>query len=151
MLLELRDLRQTDNHDCCPAAARVAFSAFGYRYSHAALIDALHTSGMDGTDPRTLEAMLRKSGWHVLSGDMSVEDLKYQTRLGRPVIVLVTLDCGGHYVTVRGVHRNRVHFHDTRPANGGFVSLPTGEFEAVWHDFDRFGTDYRNFGLAIWP
>lgn len=150
MLLNVLDLRQIDNFDCGPAAARVAISAYGYRVSQASITNALFSNNMDGTDPRTLEAMLRKNGWRVLSGDMTIEDLKVQTKLGRPVIVLVTLDCGGHYVTVRGVRRGKVHFHDSRHYSGGFKSLPIQEFEAAWYDFDRFGAEYRNFGLALW-
>jgi ABC-type bacteriocin/lantibiotic exporter with double-glycine peptidase domain len=77
---------------------------------------------------------------------MTLDDLRHHHRLGRPVVCLVRIDGGGHWVVVRGVTRSRVHFHD--PADGR-QSLPFAEWESRWIDTDRAGTVFRQHGISV--
>lgn len=142
-MLCLPDIRQTRDFDCGRAAVASVYQFFEIRKRHSALC----TSSLDGTDPRTLEAYLRKDGFFVLSGDMTIQDLREQTKAGRPVIVLMTLHGGGHYIVVSGVARGKVCFQD--PVAGS-SKMDAGEFEEAWHDFDRFGQVFERFGIAVW-
>jgi len=143
-MIELSDIRQKGNHDCGHAAVRCVVAYFGCRYPN--LMSRLATTGMDGTDPRSIEGFLRQEGFLVQSGHMTITDLRHHTKLGRPVIVLVSWH-GGHYIVVSGVRRGYVYFQD--PAEGP-GRLDLGQFLQAWASFDRFGTIYNNFGIAAW-
>lgn len=102
----------------------------------------------DGTHPVVLEAAFRnKAKLQTFSGSMGLEHVRLLTGLGTPVCCLIKSEGEGHWVAVRGVLRNRVHFFD--PAEGN-RSLPAPEWEAVWYDEDSKGQSFRQFGLAVW-
>jgi len=78
---------------------------------------------------------------------MDVPTLKSLTSNGWPVCCLVKSEDTGHWVAVRGVQRGKVHFMDP---DQGFRALKTAEWEQNWTDFDRRGTVFRRYGLAVW-
>jgi len=147
MLLDLPDIRQSSDFDCGAATTNCVFTYLGYNKPRKFFLQMLGTNEMNGTDPRTLEAQIRREGYKVLSGDMAIEDLRSQANQGRPVILLVTLHGGGHYITSRGVQRGRVHYQDP---SCGPQSMKVNEFKERWNDYDRFGITYANFGIAVW-
>lgn len=134
---------QAGDADCGPACCSALLRYWGIRQSVQTCTGLLYTSGMDGTDPRTIEAFLRSHGLHVLAGEMSLEDIREQTRRGRPVLCVLQ----GHYVVALSVWRGRVYLHD--PAEGR-VALKSADFEARWRDTDRLGVRYERFGLSVW-
>lgn len=146
-MLETEDVRQAKDYDCGAAAMDTAFRLFGIRKSPNYFRKMLGTNGYNGTDPRTMEYFVRNEGFKVLSGDMEVDQISSQTRFGRPVILMVTLHDSGHYIVARGVSRGRLYYQDPLV---GRKSLPVGQFEDCWVDGDRFGFEYRKFGMVIW-
>lgn len=146
-MLKLPDIRQRDSFDCGAAAVHTVFKFLGHTMPYQFYINLLGSNGMNGTDPRCVETMVRQQKLKVISGEMTIGDLSSQTKMGRPVIVLVTLHNSGHYVVVSGVKRNYVYFQD--PAVGP-QKLKAVEFVNVWTDYDRFGMTYTNFGISVW-
>ena len=150
-LIDTKDIRQSDSFDCGAVAADVACRVHGVCKRKGYFRHLLGTNGINGTDPRTIEAFIRLEGLKVLSGEMDIHDLQFMTRRGKPVITLVTFETCGHYIVVRGVTgtgRNKfVHFHDPET---GRQKMPANEFIEVWRDYDRFGVSYKQFGIVVW-
>jgi ABC-type bacteriocin/lantibiotic exporter with double-glycine peptidase domain len=144
-MIALPDIRQRESWDCGPAAVRSALTALGYRPPDL-MATVLGTSPSDGTDPRAVESYLRREGLAVISGEMTLADLTHFTKTGRPVLCLVTKAGCGHWVTVAGRSRGRVHFQDP---DTGPSRLSDAAFLAEWIDHDRLGVTYRQFGLAV--
>lgn len=140
--IQLPDIRQDeDSAECALVAASIVWQHFGTRTR------IIPNTPLDGTSPDTLESVLWESGLSVISGSMDLDDLRYHTRRGRPVISLVTEHDGtGHYVVVCGVERNHVYYQC--PLDG-----PTKErsedFEVRWQDRTRRGVAYSHWGIAV--
>lgn len=142
MLLDLPDVRQRDGYDCGPAAIDCALAFLGVR-------TCAHVLGLanpvHGTAPDTVEALLRRADLPVLSGEMTLADLRHFARGGRPVLCPVALH-GGHWVVVRGVERGSVHYHC--PLNGR-QKMPRDEWLVHWRDDTTRGVTYSRWGLAV--
>lgn len=141
-LIDYPVIRQRTDYTC----GRVVYAAV------TALLDrrrSLKSDPWDGTHPVVLEAAFKNvARLKTFSGTFSLEHLKGTTGVGTPVCCLIKTDGGeGHWVAVRGVFRNRVHFLD--PAKGN-RSLTADDWLAAWYDEDPRGTDYRQFALAVW-
>jgi hypothetical protein len=136
--VDLPDLRQKGPADCGPTAWKVACQAVG-----AAGRRPLHTL-VDGCGPREIENALWHAGVGVQAGVMDVDDLRYHTKRGRPVICLVRSDGEGHWVVVGDVARGFVH-HQC-PVHGP-RKMRTAAFVAAWWDEDR-GVTYTRWGIA---
>jgi ABC-type bacteriocin/lantibiotic exporter with double-glycine peptidase domain len=145
-MLALPDVRQRFDYDCGAAATKTVLSFYGLK-TNTYVLAPLATNPIDGTDPRAIEATLRRSGLKVISGEMDLDDLKHHTKLGRPVICLIQLENVGHYVVVGSVKFNQVHFND--PTNGPSKNNLT-KFKDRWKDVDRLNTTYHQFGIAAW-
>lgn len=145
-MLVLPDMRQRFDYDCGAAATKTVLCYYGLKTGTYTLAP-LATNPIDGTDPRAIEATLRRSGLKVISGEMDLEDLKHHIKLGRPVICIIQLDNVGHYVVVGSIKFGQVHFND--PINGPSKNnLAT--FKERWRDVDRLNTIYHQFGIAAW-
>ncbi|HYE77948.1 MAG TPA: cysteine peptidase family C39 domain-containing protein [bacterium] len=143
------DRRQrADDEHCGAVCAAVALDLCGFAPDEATarVARGLPVTSLDGVDPRTMEAFLRRQGLRCQSGEMTVKDLAHHTRQGRPVLCLVA-DHGGHWVVVTGTYSRSVAYHD--PMDGTRARTPA-EWEAAWYDVDRYGCEYRRFGLAVW-
>lgn len=140
----LPDCRQRDSHDCGTACLRTLWQ---FHYGQQRKLIDLSTPA-DGLDPATMRAQLLKLGWNVLAGTMTVDDLRHFTAAGRPVVCLVTIDGGGHYVVVGGVWRGKVWHHC--PLNG-WTGQHIDEWQQSWHDSNADGVRYVNWGLCSWP
>lgn len=102
----------------------------------------------DGTHPVVLEAAFTNHAkLQTFSGSLGLDHLRLLTGLGTPVCCLIKSEGEGHWVAVRGVFRNRVHFLD--PASG-CRSLTTAEWADLWYDEDSKGQLFRQYGLAVW-
>lgn len=144
--IPLPDVRQQGPSDCgaaCAAAVLVHFGRLPLKYALDECSARLLTSGIDGTDPRAIEALFRAEGLRVQSGEMTLPDLRWHTDRGRPVVVVTR----GHYLVVRGLWYTTVYVHD--PLEGPKEPRQDA-FLVEWEDVDRFGTRYRSFGIAAW-
>jgi ABC-type bacteriocin/lantibiotic exporter with double-glycine peptidase domain len=144
-MITLSDMRQKNQYDCGIIAVKILLKALGKRMTPERLT-ALSTSPIDGTDPRAIESLLRKLGLHVLSGEMTWNDLAYFTQT-RPVICLVTLDSVGHWVVSSGIKDRKMHYQD--PSLGP-SSLGKRKWLEVWKEIDRLGASYRQWGITAW-
>lgn len=142
-MLDTPDVRQKDDYRCGPVCMDCAFRLLGARITASALDIA---SPIDGTHPAAIEHGFRAAGLNVCSGSMTVDDLKHHTRLGRPVLCSTAI-FGGHWVVVRGVQRKRVYYHC--PVEGR-KSLPVDTWVGLWHDFERTGHAFVQWGIATW-
>ena len=142
-MITLSDIRQKTDYDCGIVAVEVLLKALNMRLTADRSL-ALSTSPIDGTDPRSIEALLRKLHLHVISGEMLWDDLVYFTQT-RPVICLVTFDSIGHWVVASGLKDRRMHYHD--PSLGA-QSLGKRKWLEVWKDVDRLGAVYRQWGIT---
>lgn len=143
-LLDLPPEMMKHDHDCGEAAARCALGFLRVP------VPVKLACEIDGTDPRTIEAHLRRIGLRVQSGEMSVEDLRHHAAEGRPVLLLVhwPRDTSSHWCVSRGVSRGRVWIHDP---DTGRASMPTEEFVAAWSASDaRMSRPFRCWGIAVW-
>ncbi len=148
----LPSIRARHAHDCGISAARCLLE---YHLKRPVNVPDLSTEP-DGTNPSTLEALIRSrksERWHVVSGEMAIEDVAHYCGTARPVICLITnAEGAGHYVVAAGVWRGRVWFQDSdfEPGETGWGSAPVTEFESWRADFDRRGQTYHRWGLAAW-
>lgn len=146
MLKILSRYRQRADHDCAiPLVQGVLHLLRGERRSRKAIIEALRPSEIDGTHPAALEHFFRREGLRVLAGEMSVEDLRYFTRSGRPVLCLLTVGMMGHWVAVVDVRRGRVIYYDPE---AGASSMDADTFSRAWVDYDR-RTEYPHYALCV--
>jgi predicted double-glycine peptidase len=142
-MIDVPDIRQTTGYTCGPAAVRAALAVHGWQFSERALEDAMGATPNAGTSPRGILAAMRTIGFAHTAGTMDLADLRHFTRRGVPVVALITGSAGiGHYVTVAGVDRWYVYFHD--PAGGTTAGYRRRRFLDVWRD-----GDWRQWGVAI--
>ncbi len=141
MPLSIPDVRQQSDHDCGEAAVVAVLRYWGLRNKPA------FATPQDGSDPRQLESALRLAGLKVLSGEMTIVDLRHFTKEGRPVICLTQSEGQGHYVVVSGVHGRYVQYHDV---SCGIVHCTKKLWELDWHDRGRMGESFVHFGIAAW-
>lgn len=144
VILDIPVRLQRAQHDCGDAVARAVLRK--WRRPMPDLSAAGWPSLVDGTDPRVLEALFRAAGLPVVSGEMTVEDLRHHARQGRPVVCLVSRNGTGHYIVSKGVRYRRVHA--MCPADGS-VDFGVDDFEQCWRDVCRDGTVMTNWGIAV--
>jgi ABC-type bacteriocin/lantibiotic exporter with double-glycine peptidase domain len=115
------------------------------RVPHKSLCHELLTTE-DGTELHAIEIWFRRRGYQVLSGSMTLGDLRWQTRQGRPVITPVTIAGHGHYVVVAGLSRGQVWYHDS---DRGPHRVLEAEFASIWHGISKTA-DFPQWGISVW-
>jgi hypothetical protein len=141
VILALPDIRQRTPHGCGIAALETVWSCLGVRTRH------VPDNPIDGMSPDTLENALWNSGLALQAGSMDLDDLKYHTRRGRPVVCCVQHPDGdGHWVVVAGVAYGFVKYQC--PASGP-QKVPAAVFATRWTDQTRRGALYSRWGIAV--
>ncbi len=149
MVLDLptdRRQRQDDTH-CGAVTAAVLLDLCGFHPDEST--DRVRRGlpvTHEGTHPATLIDFLVAQGCRVASGATTVADLRHHAQQGRPVACLIR-DHGGHWVTSLGVAYRKVVVHDPYE---GRRDIPLAQWEAGWYDLDRFGHEFRAFGVVCW-
>ena len=146
-MINILDVRQEGEWDCGWATVESVCQYFQVYKHRNLMLKLLGTNGMNGTDPRIIESFLRGEKFNVLSGNMTIDDLKFFTKHNRPVIAMVTFDGIGHYIVIRGVQRKRVYYQC--PINGP-KSMSIEKFLPQFIDYDRYGVTYEKFGMVVW-
>ncbi len=140
-LLKIPDIRQRSDHDCGAAAIEAVCRYYGRKVKGVPNL----ANPVQGMGPDTVEAVLRSLKFRLVTGTMRVVDLKHYTKIFTPVLCPIA-DMGGHWVVVRGVERQRVHFHcPTR----GPTSLPIEQWEEEWTSGTTSGVDFDQWGIAV--
>lgn len=138
-LLKLPDIRQRDDFDCGAACVAAVLRFWGRVFPAVWSLP----NPVQGTTPDTIEAVLRAAGLSVLSGSLTVSDLRHFAESGRPILCPVALR-GGHWVVVRGVTGRRVYYHC--PVDG--ESWVSGrDWDDLWADTSRT-TSYLRWGIV---
>lgn len=143
MILTIPDVRQGKDYDCGWACYDAICGMNGITSRGPVPL----ANAIQGLSPDTVEAVFRSTGWTILSGTMTVDDLKHFADTGRPVMCPATIEQEGHWVVSAGVARGRVHFHD--PLHG-MRSVRTADWLAAWHDTSRSGAEYKQWGIVAW-
>lgn len=148
-LLDTPDIRQLGPYDCGRAAALIVLRYYGMSEADAATsAGRIPVDKHDGTDPAQLAAWARHEGWHVNEGWMDLHTVRHHGAQGTPVILLATLHGGGHWVVSRGIARRSIYLQD--PATGR-DKHDIDEFTKVWHDANRYGARFRQWGIVMVP
>jgi peptidase C39-like protein len=142
--LDIPDVRQKDGSSCGLACFRAVLEYY----------DIQEQQGLthpDGLKPGEIEALARAHGMECrqLTG---MDALGRQLNQGRPVICPIQAGDpdslkNGHYVVVRGFDDGKVQVHD--PIDGP-QEIESAAFLDRWHDVDRDGAEYKQFGLSCW-
>lgn len=148
-LLDTPGIGQLGNFDCGRASALINLTYQSVDPAIAAtMVGRLRVSTSDGVDPSELSTWGRAENWHVNEGWMSVSTLKHHADELRPVILLVTMHGNGHWIVSRGVSRGRIHFQDP---NASRDSMKISEFVSIWHDRNRYGAQFEQWGFVMTP
>jgi ABC-type bacteriocin/lantibiotic exporter with double-glycine peptidase domain len=142
MLLSLPPVIQAGEFDCGDAAARVVLQYHGIKAT------ARMATPERGTSPEQIEAAFKRIGMKVVSGEMSIADLRHFCDTLRPVITVIHWpgEADSHYVCVRGVSRGWVYYHDVADGPG---KKNVVEFLTAWRAAGRAGV-YRQWGICGW-
>lgn len=146
-MLLVPDVRQVANHDCGVAACRAVMRFYGKRWSDD-YDKRLSACEIDGTDPRNIEVLFRQIGFGVMSGEMTIHDLRFHISMKRPVITLIQRAGVGHYIVVNDVKSRMIDYHC--PVDGP-VKCAIRKFRESWRDVGRMGTFYNSFGIVPCP
>ena len=135
--MQLADIRQIGEHDCGHAIVKMACQAFSVE------VPEDLSNEVQGMSPDTLEAVLRRVGFQVLSGNLTVDDLKYFSANRIVACPIFT----GHWVAVTKVYRGFIYVQD--PFSGpGFHSRAW--WDERWVDQSKSGITYTNYGVIAW-
>lgn len=144
-VLVIPDVRQQDNYDCGAACVDAVAEFFGLRKRGPArqMRTALGSlaNPIQGISPDTVAAMLRALGLSVLSGTMTIADLRHLTGTGRPVLC----PRQEHWLVVAGVSRGFVHYHDPQE---GMRKEREGIWIETWSDTSESGQSFRRWGIS---
>ncbi len=141
VVLTLPIVKQKTAHDCGVAVFRTVCKYLRVKPA------TLEADPLNGLHPFELEPAFRRLGLTVSAGSMDLDDLRHHARKNRPVVALVRQGDSGHWVVSGGVSRGRVLVME--PFEGVVKWVPGAEFVANWSDWDRAGTVFRNYGIAV--
>jgi len=158
-ILDFPRLRQTYEYDCGAKALQSVLEYFGIDLREEIILKEAKTSEK-GTPVKQVLKILKKNKLKYEEGPLTIKEIKKNIRKKRPVILLVQawttkknvdwkkdwLD--GHYVVAIGYDRKRIYFED--PASVLSTYLSTEELEKRWHDMDKQGRKYINYGIIVY-
>lgn len=146
-LLNTPELLQEGPYDCGRTACLIVLGFHGITGADAnRAIATLPVCPVDGTDPAQMETWFRSlDGWGCSGGSIGVSTIKHHCDEGRPVILLMQTEHGGHWVVSRGVSQGRIHL---QCPNKGRFPMAVKAFEAAWWDNGRHGAKFRQWGIV---
>ena len=145
-LLNTPEILQKGSYDCGRTACLIVARFHGVSEADAdVMAGRLPVDKLEGTDPAAISSWWRSEGWGCCEGWMDADAVQHHCENGRPVILLAQLHGGGHWTVARGISRKTIHFQD--PANGRW-KMPVDQFIPLWHDHNRFGAKFRQWGIV---
>jgi len=162
MVLDYPDIRQSDSSSCGPAVVRSVLNFFGEDEEEEKLKKVLKCTDDWGTDPTEIVKYLKKKNYKVKNHELTIDQVIDFVKKKKPVILCIQAWADknvnyakswdhGHYVVAIGYNKKekRLLFHDPSVADQR-AYLEFKELLDRWHDVDRNGTKYNNFGIAVY-
>lgn len=147
-LLDTPDIRQLGHYDCGRASAAVILRFHGMPdVDSIGVLGRLPIDRLDGTDPAQMAGWWRANGYSICEGRMDIDLLRHFADVGVPVQMVATIDGQGHWLVSRGIARGRVYVQDPFAGRGKYT---TGEWLGKWYDYNRYGTHFNQWGIAVW-
>jgi len=159
-VLDFPDVRQSRSYTCGASALQAILYYYGLSFREDELEALLHIDPKNGTAPRDIVRLCQHFALNVDEKQhMTIADLK--SYLKRKIPVLVTMQAwnntlqsyhklwnSGHYSVVIGIISDFVIFEDPSLIGRGVLTI--NEFMDRWHDIDKYGHHYINYGIAIY-
>jgi len=162
MILDYPDIRQDDDSSCGPAVVRSVLNFFGEDEDHQILKKHLKCTDDWGTDPIDIVKYFKKRGFKVKDYELTIEQVIDFVNKKKPVILCIQAWAHpkanykkswdhGHYVVVIGYNKKekKILFHDPSVVDQR-AYLDFKDLLDRWHDVDRKGIKYNNFGIAVY-
>lgn len=158
-ILPFPELRQAYNWDCGASAIQSILIYYGLDVRAGLIIKEAGTNYDHGTSPAQMKAVFKKYKLQCTAQKMTVADIKKSIDKKIPVILLLQAwspqeqvdwqnEWGnGHYVVAIGYDSKKIYFED--PFALGRTFLSYDELLTRWHDKDKNGKKYINWGLVV--
>ncbi len=151
---------QSNKDNCGPAVVKSVLSYYGIDETEESLANELNTNE-EGTTPKEIIAYFINRGFQVDAKKMTTEKLEDYIKNKIPVIICIQAWSrnknmknysrsfkDGHYVVVTGVDDENFYFNDpSLRTHSGYI--PKNKLESRWHDRDKNGKKYINYGIAV--
>lgn len=158
-ILEFPQLMQTYEYDCGAKALQEVLAYYGIELREDLLIKKLGTNE-SGTPVKRIVQVAKKYNLKCILRKMNFIEVKSFIDKGIPVILLLqawTCDKNvnwkrnwkdGHYVVAIGYDDEKIYFEDPYSFKRTFLKFD--ELKKRWHDKDKKGNKYINYGIAIY-
>ena len=157
-IFKFPELRQAHCWDCGANAIQSVLAYYGVDVCED-IIMKLAGTNRNGTPISGVKMVARKYNFDVKSGKMTIDDVKRYIDKKIPVILLVQAWTNkkdvnweedwtdGHYVVAIGYDSKNIYFEDPSAFRRTFLTYQ--EFQTRWHDVDKKGKKYINWGMAV--
>jgi len=164
-ILDFPESRQATTFTCGAAALQAVLYYYGIEKREDELREALgiEEGSEEGVDPPAIEKYLEGEKLKVVSGSITIADLRKYVDEKTPVICCIQAwaddyktndnpdysgNDDGHYVVAIGYTDNAIVFDDPSiMSNRGY--LLDEELDARWHDEQDDGTKNNHYGIAV--
>jgi len=157
-ILKFPRLRQSYEWDCGASAIQAVLAYYNFDVREEVIIKLAKTD-QQGTLPAGLKKVAKAYKLKFTAGRMDLKDIKKYLDRRTPVILLLQAWAkkekiiwenswrDGHYVVAIGYDFRKIYFAD--PYNFRPTFLNYEELDKRWHDIDRHGKKYFNWGMAV--
>lgn len=160
VMVNVPDVRQSENFDCGPCCLRSISKYFDVGpKTEEEFIEICGTSKKDGTHPKQIQKAAEKLGLKTkFYTGLTIESLKSYIDQRKPVIVEIQAWGNpkkyeklndGHFVIAIGYDDSNFYFEDPSLLRiRGY--LPYDEFDSRWQELESNGDKFYHSGLVIW-
>jgi ABC-type bacteriocin/lantibiotic exporter with double-glycine peptidase domain len=158
-LLNFPSTIQSSSNNCAPAAVKSVLFYYGIDETADNLAMEMKTDD-EGTTPKEIIACFLNRGLNIKAGKMTQDILEKYIEDKVPVIISLQAWSknkrsnysvsykDGHYVVLVGFDEENFYFNDpSLKTHLGIMNKK--EFMKRWHDIDKNGKKYINYGIAI--
>ena len=158
-LLNFPSTRQTNSSNCGPSVVKSILLYYGIDVNEDTLAEEMGTSD-NGTSPNDIVKAFISRGLKVKKGKMTIDKISKFITEKIPIILCIQAwsknDINysktfkhGHYVVAIGADDKKVYFNDPS-IKKDLAYLDHDELMNRWHDVDKNGIRYINFGIAVY-
>jgi predicted double-glycine peptidase len=156
--IDFPTLRQVSTYDCGASALQMILQYYGIDEREEKIMESIHTNTKEGTKTEDIIKYLKRKGFKVSDGVLTINELKKYIDKKIPVIVVLQawVDkktpnwekgyTNGHYAIVIGYTDNSIIFSDPSSINETYLSYD--EFLKRWHDEGEDKERLINYGIV---